>query len=48
MTIAAAFIGFSYIAVVLGLPITYGVWLSILAPVVMIGYFTQDNKHWLA
>lgn len=48
MSIAAALIGFSYIAVVLGLPITYGVWLSILAPMVMIGYFTQDNKHWLA
>ena len=47
MLIALIIIGLSYMAVVQGLPITYGIWLSILAPVVMIWYFNQDNKQWL-
>ena len=47
MLLALTIIGLSYIAVTQGLPITYGIWLSILAPVVMIWYFGQDNKHWL-
>ena len=47
MLLALTIIGLSYTAVTQGLPITYGIWLSILAPVVMIWYFGQDNKHWL-
>lgn len=47
MLIALIIIGLSYMAVVQGLPITYSIWLSILAPVVMIWYFNQDNKQWL-
>lgn len=47
MLIALTIIGLSYMAVVKGLPITYSIWLSILAPVVMIWYFNQDNKQWL-
>ena len=47
MLIALIIIGLSYMAVVQGLPITYGIWLSILAPVVVIWYFNQDNKQWL-
>lgn len=38
----------SYVLVVQGLSITFGIWLSILAPVVMTGYFAQDNKKWQA
>lgn len=45
--IAFVIVGCSYMAVLQGLPITYGIWLSILAPVVMIWYFGQDNKQWL-
>ena len=48
MVIALIIIGLSYIAVAQGLNITYGIWLSILAPVMMIWYFGQDNKQWLA
>lgn len=47
MLIALTIIGLSYIAVAQGLNITYGIWLSILAPMVMIWYFGQDNKQWL-
>ena len=47
MFLALIIIGLSYMAVVQGLPITYGIWLIILAPVVMIWYFNQDNKQWL-
>ena len=47
MLIALTIVGLSYMAVVQGLPITYSIWLSILAPVVMIWYFNQDNKQWL-
>ena len=46
MVIAAIIIELSYIFVAQGLPITYGIWLSILAPVVMIGYFGRDNRQW--
>ena len=45
--VALTIVGLSYMAVVQGLPITYGIWLSILAPVVMFWYFGQDNKQWL-
>ncbi|MBO1517833.1 low temperature requirement protein A [Psychrobacter sp. F2608] len=50
MAILMAFvvIGLSYTAVALGLPITYGIWLIILAPIVMIWFFGRDNEHWLA
>ncbi|AMN49521.1 low temperature requirement protein A [Psychrobacter sp. P2G3] len=47
MVIALIIIGLSYIAVAQGLNITYGIWLSILAPVMMIWYFGQDNEQWL-
>lgn len=47
MFIALIIIALSYTAVAQGLPITYGIWLSILAPVVMIWYFGQDNQQWL-
>ncbi|MGM8898308.1 MULTISPECIES: low temperature requirement protein A [unclassified Psychrobacter] len=47
MVIALTIIGLSYTAVAQGLNITYGIWMSILAPVMMIWYFGQDNKHWL-
>ncbi|WP_288995860.1 hypothetical protein [uncultured Psychrobacter sp.] len=26
----------------------YGIWLIILAPIVMIWFFGRDNEHWLA
>lgn len=45
---AAIIITLSYIAVSQGLPITYGIWLSILAPIVMTWFFSQDNKQWQA
>ncbi|WP_274632165.1 hypothetical protein [Psychrobacter sp. A3] len=50
MAILMAFvvIGLSYTAVALGLPIIYGIWLIILAPIVMIWFFGRDNEHWLA
>lgn len=44
--IALIIIGLSYTAVAQGRPITYGIWLSILAPVVMTWYFGQDNQQW--
>lgn len=46
--IAVVIIGFSYGAVAQGLPITYGIWLSILAPIIMTWCFSQDNKQWQA
>lgn len=50
MAILMAFvvIGLSYTAVALGFPIIYGIWLIILAPIVMIWFFGRDNEHWLA
>ena len=44
--LAAVIIALSYLAVSQGLSITYGIWLSILAPAVMTWYFSQDNKRW--
>lgn len=38
----------SYSAVASGLPIAYGIWLSVFAPISMIWFFGQDNKHWLS
>ncbi|WP_227688031.1 low temperature requirement protein A [Psychrobacter immobilis] len=46
MFIAAVIIGLSCLTVYQGVPITYGIWLSLLAPIVMIWYFVQDNKKW--
>jgi len=46
LLIALVIIVLSYFAVSQGLPITLGIWLSTLAPVAMIWFFTQDNKHW--
>ncbi|WP_227675558.1 low temperature requirement protein A [Psychrobacter submarinus] len=43
---ATIIVGLSYLAVTQGLPITYGIWLSILAPTIMTWYFKQDNKKW--
>ncbi len=43
-TIALAIISVSYWAVTQNLPITYGIWLSLLAPITMIGYFHRNNK----
>ncbi len=48
LIIALAFVALSYFAVAQGLPIALGIWFSILAPVTMIGFFSQDNKHWLS
>ncbi|WP_201583884.1 low temperature requirement protein A [Psychrobacter jeotgali] len=45
---AIIIISLCYIAVTQGLPITYGVWLSVLAPITMTFLFSQDNKQWLA
>ncbi|MES1964421.1 low temperature requirement protein A [Psychrobacter sp. AH5] len=44
--IATVVIALSYVAVAQGLSITYGIWLSILAPMIMTAYFRQDNKRW--
>ena len=44
--IAVIIIGLSCLAVHQGLPITYGIWLSVLAPIAMTWYFNQDNKKW--
>ncbi|WP_296242880.1 MULTISPECIES: low temperature requirement protein A [unclassified Psychrobacter] len=46
LVLAIIIIGLSYILVTQGLAITYGIWLSILAPAVMTWYFYQDNKRW--
>ncbi|WP_367108795.1 low temperature requirement protein A [uncultured Psychrobacter sp.] len=46
--LALLIIGLSYIVVMQGVPITYGIWLSILAPMIMIVCFNEDNKQWLA
>ena len=48
LSIATSIIILSYLAVSQGLPITYGVWLSVLAPVVMTMFFKQDNQQRLA
>lgn len=48
MSLATVIIAFSFIVVRQGLPITYGIWLSILAPLMMTWFFSQDNKRWQA
>ncbi len=48
ISLATVIIAFSFIVVRQGLPITYGIWLSILAPVMMTWFFSQDNKRWQA
>lgn len=45
-SLALILIVISYLAVTLNLPINYGIWLSILAPVVMIILFNKDNNQW--
>ena len=40
-----AILGLSFYAVQLGLPITYGIWLSILAPIVMTVKFNRDKAQ---
>ena len=46
ISLATVIIAFSFIMVRQGLPITYGIWLSILAPLMMTWFFRQDNKRW--
>ncbi|OAV03202.1 hypothetical protein [Moraxella catarrhalis] len=41
-----AIILISYIAVNTSLSLTYGIWLSVLAPVIMIVIFSRDNNQW--
>ncbi len=48
LILATFIILLSYITVAQGLSITYGIWLSLLAPIIMTWYFHQDNKQWQA
>lgn len=43
--IALAILGLSYFAVVQGLPISYAIWISVLAPVVMIIKFNSEHEY---
>ena len=46
LILATCIIFLSHTVVVQGLSITYGIWLSLLAPIIMTWYFHQDNKQW--
>lgn len=43
LVVALAILGGSFYAVVLGLPITYGIWLSVLAPIMMTVKFNREK-----
>ncbi|PNK60920.1 low temperature requirement protein A [Psychrobacter sp. FDAARGOS_221] len=46
--LALIIIALSFVAVTLQLPLTYAIWMSVLAPVVMIIIFAKDHNQWYA
>ncbi len=46
LSVAMLIIAVSFFAVQQGLSITYGIWLTVLAPVVMIVLFRRDEQQW--